>query len=136
MHPGTSETSLMPTIQQRRMQSTTPAGPQKTSETIGTNEQALLRLPLVGTKVWRHSHVLACHTNVTVRDGGLPSSGKKADARTDRQIKIWQRMKYFQILFSIFWEVLLYIITHKRRAVAKFSFRFINVDTGTQNEDP
>jgi hypothetical protein len=29
----------MPTIQQRRMQSTTPAGPPKSSETIGTTEQ-------------------------------------------------------------------------------------------------
>jgi hypothetical protein len=44
-------------------------------------------------------------------------------------------MKFFQSLFSIFCEVLLYITNHKRRLVVKFSLHFINVDTGTQNED-
>ena len=66
---------------------------------------------------------------------GLPSSVKKADSGQTDKYFFSQRMKYFQTLFSIFCEVLLYIINHKRKEVAKFRFRFINVDTGTQNED-
>jgi hypothetical protein len=57
------------------------------------------------------------------------------DRQTDKFFFL-QSMKFFQSLFSIFCEVLLYITNHKRRLVVKFSLHFINVDTGTQNEDP
>jgi hypothetical protein len=68
-------------------------------------------------------------TKHVVEDFKVPGRRRTADRQTDRQTnEIFAKHG----IFSIFCKVLSYIINHKRRAVAKFSLHFINVDTGAQ----